>query len=341
MLPDYYKILGVAATSTADEIHRAYLARAMENHPDRGGSHERMKLVIEAWEILSQPATRRRYDEARRGGESNANYKSAESDASRGEKATTYPNKWEDFAAAQYGMSKDGWWPTVSGSSSGRIFIAIGGGFGVIASYVLEQINHPKSAPLGQYILLALGGIWLGRWIHEAVALQFQKNANQSRKSAIIRCPSCGQKLRIPSSTPSTTVTCPLCKAAFPIPADMTTTYHGLGKTLRYIVYCHIGLSIFLTITVFKQPIVPVGHSVVETAGSQIGPLSAISLGWLVVTIAMLAHLASLYGLWVEQSWAVPTFTATCVIIYIALATLCPQAVRLPIMTFVAFICAR
>ena len=63
---DYYEILGVARDAEADAIKKAYRRKAMENHPDRNpGDAEaeaRFKEAAEAYEVLSDPQKRARYD---------------------------------------------------------------------------------------------------------------------------------------------------------------------------------------------------------------------------------------------------------------------------------------
>lgn len=62
-LRDYYGLLGVPQTATVSEIHKAYWQQASRCHPDRGGSHDSMVRVVEAWKILSDPNKRARYDQ--------------------------------------------------------------------------------------------------------------------------------------------------------------------------------------------------------------------------------------------------------------------------------------
>lgn len=64
---DYYSILGVEPTATADEIKRAYRKLALQHHPDRNpgnkAAEERFKDIAEAYEVLADPAKRAKYDQ--------------------------------------------------------------------------------------------------------------------------------------------------------------------------------------------------------------------------------------------------------------------------------------
>lgn len=66
---DFYKILGVSKTASADEIKKKYRALARELHPDKTKGdaklEEKFKAVSEAYDILSDAKKRAEYDEAR------------------------------------------------------------------------------------------------------------------------------------------------------------------------------------------------------------------------------------------------------------------------------------
>jgi molecular chaperone DnaJ len=65
MARDYYEILGVSRDADKEEIKRAYRRLARKYHPDvnkESGAEERFKEINRAYEVLSEPETRARYD---------------------------------------------------------------------------------------------------------------------------------------------------------------------------------------------------------------------------------------------------------------------------------------
>lgn len=63
---DYYEVLGVSKSASAQEIKSAYRKLALEWHPDRNKSpqaHEKFKEINEAYAVLSDPKKKETYDQ--------------------------------------------------------------------------------------------------------------------------------------------------------------------------------------------------------------------------------------------------------------------------------------
>ena len=159
MLPDYYAILGVAPGATFAELKAAYRQKVLTYHPDRGGTHEQMVQVNEAWEVLSSPKVRVAYDAARR----DQHDADAQAAASRQvgparERAQHYPDSsqemqhWldamrQDFAETTYAQRNFLHWqlPMPSPNSrSGMQFVFVGILLGILVG---EMIRTPHPAP--------------------------------------------------------------------------------------------------------------------------------------------------------------------------------------------------
>jgi DnaJ-class molecular chaperone len=59
---DYYKVLDVNNSSSAEEIKKAYRKLSMKHHPDRGGNPEEFKKINEAYQILGDQDKRKQYE---------------------------------------------------------------------------------------------------------------------------------------------------------------------------------------------------------------------------------------------------------------------------------------
>jgi len=65
-ITDLYALLQVDPAAEFEVIRAAYRALAAKNHPDVGGSADRMAQLNIAWTVLADPATRAGYDRQRR-----------------------------------------------------------------------------------------------------------------------------------------------------------------------------------------------------------------------------------------------------------------------------------
>src|SRR5947207_3304456 len=87
---DYYESLGVPRTASDAEIKKAFRKLAREYHPDvakdKKKAEEKFKEINEAYEVLSDPAKRKKYDELGPNWKQGAEFRP--------------PPGWEQFAGA-------------------------------------------------------------------------------------------------------------------------------------------------------------------------------------------------------------------------------------------------
>jgi hypothetical protein len=218
-LHDYYQILGVSPSADFGELQAAFARRAKQCHPDRGGSHAEMVQLNEAWEVLSNPDARRRYDEilAHRASQQVRDAFTQDIREAK-QKAESYPTEWplfekwlsgavQDFTKAKYGsktvrigfFGQDFEWPTVERSISGKAFFYAGAAAGLILFCLLYWLasgllGMPRKGRAREFNPLAffIGGLglafigagaWLGLAIHEAMG-QFVDGFLKRRQAA-------------------------------------------------------------------------------------------------------------------------------------------------------------
>lgn len=63
MSKDYYDILGVDKSASADELKTAFRKKAHVYHPDKGGDAEKFKEINEAYQVLGNEQKRKQYDQ--------------------------------------------------------------------------------------------------------------------------------------------------------------------------------------------------------------------------------------------------------------------------------------
>ena len=242
---DYYKLLGVAPNATLADIKAAFRRKAMAAHPDRGGSHEEMTRLNEAWEVLSDAGLRAAYDEVRGAAAPTtlANWHQQSEGARR--RAQDYPRNWAafedwlgavgaDVRRAEYGVAESWFYfPTAGQSVSGWVCITSGAialaAFCWTTAFYRDLVVHALSErllfPLMLYVSLpATAGGWIGYHIHRAfrddLLADDRKRERRRRRSGapgagrpprVVSCGGCGKRLRVPSLDKPLKATCPAC----------------------------------------------------------------------------------------------------------------------------------
>ena len=170
---DYYEVLGVDKSASADEIKKAYRKIAKENHPDLHPGdkqcEERFKAANEAYEVLSDDDKRKKYDQ----------FGHAAFDPSYG-------------AGAGFGGGFGGFGDL--GDIFGDIF---GGGFGGFGG---GQRSNPNAPRKGENIRASLNISF------EEAAFGCEKEVTVAR---VEQCPDCKGTGCAPGTTPEV---CPDCK---------------------------------------------------------------------------------------------------------------------------------
>ncbi len=121
---DYYSVLGVASTATADEIKKQYRRLAKQYHPDanqgEASAADRFKEISEAYAVLGDAAKRTQYDEMRRLGAFDAARPRSGSSRSSAGAPGSGSFKFEDFDVGGLGGLGDLFGTMFGGRAGGR-----------------------------------------------------------------------------------------------------------------------------------------------------------------------------------------------------------------------------
>ncbi|NOY50262.1 MAG: molecular chaperone DnaJ [Chlorobi bacterium] len=215
---DYYDILGVSKSASADEMKKAYRKMAIKYHPDKNPDNkeaeEKFKEAAEAYEVLSDPQKKSRYDQFGHAGMSGS----------------------AGFGGGGGGMSMDDIF-----SHFGDIFGgAFGGGFssgGFGSSGRRQRVN--RGSNLRVKVKLRLSEIANG--VEKKIKLKKyvpcgachgSGAANGSGKSTCATCNGHGQVRQVTNTflgQMQTTSTCPTCNGEGEIITSKCTVCHGNG----------------------------------------------------------------------------------------------------------------
>ena len=204
---DYYEVLGVSRSTSADEIKKAYRRLAMKYHPDRNkddaSAESRFKEAKEAYEVLSDSDKRATYDQFGHDGLKSAG-----------------------MGGGRVGFGAEGF-SDIFGDVFGDIF---GGGTRRGGSQVF------RGADLGYELKLDLEKAVSGDNVTIEVPTQVTCDTcggSGARKgSEPVTCSTCGGagQVRMQQGFFSIQQTCPACKGAGTVITDPCEACHGRGR---------------------------------------------------------------------------------------------------------------
>jgi molecular chaperone DnaJ len=205
---DYYEVLGLSKSATADEIKKAYRRLAMKHHPDRNkdgdGSEARFKEAKEAYEVLKDDEKRAAYDRFGHDGIRGA-------------------------AGGAGGFGAEGF-GDIFGDVFGDIF---GGGRRGAGPQVF------RGADLGYELRLdlekAVAGDNVTIDVPTQVSCETCNGSGAKKGSEPVQCSTCGGvgQVRMQQGFFSIQQTCPACKGAGTTISDPCQDCHGRGRTRK------------------------------------------------------------------------------------------------------------
>ena len=218
---DYYEVLGIDKNASESEIKRAYRKLAMKYHPDKTKNNkedeEKFKEASEAYEVLSDPEKRKRYDQYGHAG--------VQGDFSSG------GFSWDDFTHASD-------FSDIFGDGFSSIFESFFGG-GMGHSSRRRARTKPKGEDLQIALSLTLEEIADG--VSKKIKINIKDtcdacNGTGSKDGNTKTCPQCrgtGRVKQVRSSLfgqVSTVTTCPSCHGEGQIIENRCTKCHGEGR---------------------------------------------------------------------------------------------------------------
>ncbi|MDX2412771.1 MAG: molecular chaperone DnaJ [Woeseiaceae bacterium] len=202
---DYYDVLGVSRTASADEIKKSYRRLAMKHHPDRNkddtSAEGKFKEAKEAYEVLSNAEKRSTYDRFGHDG------------------LSAQPGRGQGFGAEGFG--------DIFGDVFGDIF---GGGGRQRGAQVF------RGADLGYELRLdlekAVRGDSVTIEVPTQVACETCDGSGAKKGTDPVTCSTCGGagQVRMQQGFFSIQQTCPACKGAGTTIGDPCGDCHGRGR---------------------------------------------------------------------------------------------------------------
>ncbi|MCK6648516.1 MAG: molecular chaperone DnaJ [Bacteroidia bacterium] len=216
---DYYEILEVSKSASADEIKKAYRKMAIKYHPDKNpgdkAAEEKFKEAAEAYEILSNPEKKQRYDQFGHAGmNGNAGFGGGGQGGFGGMNMDDIFSQFGDIFGGHFGGGGFG------GGGRGGRRVNRGSNLRVKVKMTLEEIAN---------------GVEKKIKVNKYVACKPCSGSGAKNGSAHSTCSTCkgtGQVTRVTNTilgAMQTTSTCPACGGDGKTITDKCTSCHGDG----------------------------------------------------------------------------------------------------------------
>ena len=208
---DYYEVLGVSKSASADEIKKSYRRLAMKYHPDRAkdddGAEAKFKEVKEAYEVLSNEEKRATYD---RFGHEGVRASAGSGPGAGGFGAEGFSDIFGDVFGDIFGGGRRG-----GGSQVFR-----GADLGYELKLDLEQ---------------AVSGDNITIDVPTQVSCETCGGSGAKKGTEPTQCTTCGGagQVRMQQGFFSIQQTCPACKGSGTVISDPCDTCHGAGRTRK------------------------------------------------------------------------------------------------------------
>jgi len=205
---DYYEVLGVSKTASADEIKKAYRRLAMKFHPDRAtddtSAEGKFKEAKEAYEVLSDGDKRPAYDRFGHDG-----IRGAGMGGPGGFSAEGFSDIFGDVFGDIFG-----------GSRRGGPQVFRGADLGYELRLDLEKAVNGESVTID---------------VPSQVTCESCNGSGAKKGTQPVQCSTCGGagQVRMQQGFFSIQQTCPACKGAGTMISDHCETCHGRGRTRK------------------------------------------------------------------------------------------------------------
>lgn len=226
MAKDYYEILGLSKSASAEDIKRAFRRMAQEHHPDKGGDPEKFKEVNEAYQVLSDTEKRQQYDQY------GQTFEQARSQGGFGGF-----EGFRDFStwAEGAGVNFEDLFSGIFGGGIGDMF-----GMGGSRGRVRQRRGRDLEVTLQLDFTEAVFGVKKMLSIERRVACTACGGSGAEKGTSMKACDRCGGAGRVRSfqqtifGTFQSVTTCDRCEGAGRVPERQCQTCKGSGTALAH-----------------------------------------------------------------------------------------------------------